>query len=94
MTEMYLGENLTAETRVNYIKCVAAEHDSKLMFVGRVEYGDWPIVQQAVKARTKKGCLSARVLAKHKSMVTCASFATQLEQANLTKIGFVLPPSF
>ncbi|KAJ0117783.1 hypothetical protein J7T55_001983 [Diaporthe amygdali] len=46
--EMHPGEHISEESRVNYSKLVTVEHNVKVLFVGRVLYDDWPIVQQAV----------------------------------------------
>ncbi|KAI7777401.1 hypothetical protein LA080_003553 [Diaporthe eres] len=46
--EMNPGEHISEESRVNYSKLVTVEHNVKVLFVGRILYDDWPIVQQAV----------------------------------------------
>lgn len=46
--EMNPGEHISEESRVNYSKLVTVEHNVKVLFVGRILYEDWPIVQQAV----------------------------------------------
>jgi hypothetical protein len=46
--EMNPGEHISEESRVNYSKLVTVEHNVKVLFVGRILYDDWPVVQQAV----------------------------------------------
>lgn len=46
--EMNPGEHISEESRVNYSKLVTVEHNVKVLFVGRILYDDWHIVQQAV----------------------------------------------
>lgn len=46
--EMNPGEHISEESRVNYSKLVTVEHNVKVLFVGRIFYDHWPIVQEAV----------------------------------------------